>query len=52
MKRFMIGMLFAIPGTSVVLGITMLILALNSPDARVSTEDGAPMSKTSWQVEQ
>ena len=26
MKRFMIGLLFAIPGTSVVLGITMLVL--------------------------
>ena len=48
MKRFMIGLLFAIPLTSVALGVVMIYLAVTSPDAYLETE-AKPLSKTSWQ---
>ncbi len=47
MKRFMIGLLIAIPLSSVALGAVMVYLATSSSDADVELE-ARPLSKTSW----
>ncbi len=50
MKRFMIGLLIAIPLSSVALGAVMIYLATSSTDVDVELE-ARPLSKTSWRSE-
>ena len=50
MKRAMIALIVLIPATSVVLGIVMLMLALQNPDPQVEIAD-KPLSKTSWKAD-
>ncbi len=47
MKRFMIGLIIAIPAASIVLGVVMIVLATQSADYEVR-DSSQPLSKTSW----
>ena len=51
MKRAMIALVISIPATSVLLGILMIVLAVNTPDSDLEVDE-QPLNKTSWREEQ